>query len=419
MSSNNQTLERYYTISGRIPSPYAEQLNNYDISNPYSERLLEYCIWEDYHQKDAYSNCIVKDSDFYLSVKNHYSLDDLKKAIIKFTKDDQDQYPWHIGKMNEFYTNMKAGNLSIEEKKGCALVLSYYTGYKGNSDRINRNVSVITRGLNDYATINKWSDGDQFFPVIYFMSMALSNLPFYWGYTIRCIEMDNGILADYTPGTVVSWLKFSSSTMGLEPAPSFKMRNTWFIIYSFNSREISQFSIYNSEKEALYPPFSHFLIFKKEKYGEITKVYMRQIEIGLYLKNVLWVDDNILNSNWENKGLMEKAYSIKKDLKIIPKISTDCALAFLKSFKPFINDKTVNYKVMSDMNRNNENNSHNAGARLVKYMQDNGFYNIEVMIFTSSVNKALIELLNLDVNIDQNIKVTSSSSEALNFLTSE
>ena len=39
---------------------------------------------------------------------------------------------------------------------------------------------------------------------------------------------------------------------------------------------------------------------------------MRQIEIGLYINNIVWVDDNILNANWENKGLMEQAYSIKK-----------------------------------------------------------------------------------------------------------
>ena len=45
---------------------------------------------------------------------------------------------------------------------------------------------------------------------------------------------------------------------------------------------------------------------------------MRQIEIGLYINNIVWVDDNILNSNWENKHLMEMAYEKKKTLKIIP-----------------------------------------------------------------------------------------------------
>ena len=145
---------------------------------------------------------------------------------------------------------------------------------------------------------------------------------------------------------------------------------------------------------------------------------MRQIEIGLYINNIVWVDDNILNANWENKGLMEKAYSIKRDLKIIPKITTECALAFMKSFKPFIVDGTVKYKIISDMNRSNESEPHNAGARLVKYMQDNDFYNIEIMIFTSSTEKAKQELRRLGVNMNSYVKVTTSSNEALQFLIS-
>jgi hypothetical protein len=39
-----------------------------------------------------------------------------------------------------------------------------------------------------------------------------------------------------------------------------------------------------------------------------TVIYMREIEVGLNNCNpVLWVDDNILNSNWENKPIMENA----------------------------------------------------------------------------------------------------------------
>ena len=145
---------------------------------------------------------------------------------------------------------------------------------------------------------------------------------------------------------------------------------------------------------------------------------MRQIEIGLYINNIVWVDDNILNANWENKGLMEKAYSIKKNLKIIPKITTECALAFMKSFKPFIIGGRVKYKIISDMNRSNESEPHNAGARLVKYMQDNNFNNIEIMIFTSSSDNAKRELKKLGVNMNKYTKVTTSSYEALQYLTS-
>ena len=110
------------------------------------------------------------------------------------------------------------------------------------------------------------------------------------------------------------------------------------------------------------------------------------------------------------------AYLKNKTLKIIPKITTDTAMAFLKSFKPFIKTGTIKYKIMSDMTRNNEYPSDNAGARLVKYLQDNGFGDIEIMIFTSSKEKALRELKKLNVVMNNKIKVTTMTSDAINFL---
>ena len=414
-SSTDETLRRYCTVSGRMSLAYVNYLNYYQISDPNSEILLQYVIWEDYRQKNSYQNCIIKDSDFYFSVNNKYSLEDLKSSIKAFTNSTND-YNWHINQMNSNYTKMKSSNLSTDEKKACALVLSYYTGAKDNSDRTSRNESVLIRGQNNFTKIEKWSDGKQFYPILYYISKALANLPFYLGYTIRCVDVESSALQLYQPGTVITWLQFSSSKIGTEPAPYFKARNTWFYIYSFSSREIPQFIIYSTEKEALYLPFSHFLVFKREYKNGKNLIYMRQIEIGLYINNVVWVDDNILNANWENKGLMERAYSLKRDLKIIPKISTECALAFLKSFKPFILGKTVKYKVISNMNRTNESEPHNAGARLVKYMQDNDFDNIEIMIFTSSAEKAWNELRKLGVNTNSSVKITTSPNEALNFL---
>jgi len=44
------------------------------------------------------------------------------------------------------------------------------------------------------------------------------------------------------------------------------------------------------------------------KFFYCTVIYMREIEVGLNnCKPVLWVDDNILNPNWENKLIMEQA----------------------------------------------------------------------------------------------------------------
>ena len=67
-------------------------------------------------------------------------------------------------------------------------------------------------------------------------------------YSVQLTEKQTHV---YEPGTIVTWLQWSSSKIGKTPAPYFDKRNTWFYIYSFNSREISQFSVYSEEKEAL------------------------------------------------------------------------------------------------------------------------------------------------------------------------
>jgi len=279
-----ESIELYTIISGHIPEKYKYKLNSYGISDPYSELVLEYCEWEDFRNLAEYKNSIVKNSDYYRTVTRKYNLDDLKNAIKEFTSTYQ--YFWHIDQMNENWEKMDNPRLSEEEKKACALVLSYYTGFKDNSDRSSRNVSVLMRGLNSEEITKKWNDGEHFYPVTYYLTKAISCLPFYWGYTLRCVHLTKKQALSYQPGTVVTWMQWSSSKIGKEPADYFAQRNTWFYIYSFSSREISQFSVYSEEKEALYPPFSHFLVFKNEIRNKRHHIYMRQIEIGLYPNNI-------------------------------------------------------------------------------------------------------------------------------------
>ena len=74
---------------------------------------------------------------------------------------------------------------------------------------------------------------------------------------------------------------------------------------------------------------------------------------------------------------------------------------------------------MSDMTRNNEIPSKNAGARFVKYLQDYGFGYLEIMIFTSSKEFPLNEMKKLNVKMNNNIKVTTLTKDAINFLISD
>ena len=182
MSSEEETLKRNLTIVGKISPYFAETLKNYDISDPNSEKLLEYCTWEDFNKTNSYHNCIKKDSDYYYSIEKNYSLDDLKKAIKTFIKDDE--FSWHLDIMEKKYKYMDTNNLSVDDKKACTLTLSYYTSTKENSDRIKRNTNVLIRGQNEFTQKENWSDGSQYYPILYYISKSLANLPLYTGYTV-------------------------------------------------------------------------------------------------------------------------------------------------------------------------------------------------------------------------------------------
>ena len=424
-SNEKKEKELYYIITGKIQQNYTYLLNKYDISDPKSESVLKYCVWDDYRDKEEYKNFMVQHSDYYQTVTTAYSLEDLKESVLRFlipkgqtevTASVMKAYENHISKSEKTYKDFETNRLSIDEKKACALAISYYTGDKDNSDRLSQNTNAVLRSGNSQKIVSGWNEGEKFFPIIYYLTKAISSLPFYWGYTLRCIDLSEEQAFSYQPGVVVTWLNWSSSAMGKKPTV-FSNRNCYFYIYSFSARDISKFSNYTKEKEALYSPFSHFLVFKNIISDGHHHIYMRQIEIGLYPNNILWVDDNILNKDWENKRLMEMAYYNSKVLKIIPKISTETALAFITSFKDIINNEGCKYKIMSDMTRYNESPSQNAGARFVKSLQESGFKNLEVMIFTSSREKALNELKKLKVEMNNKVQVTVSTNDAIKFLT--
>lgn len=112
--SHETAIDRFTTVSGRIPKQYAYYLSQYDISDPNSEVMLQYCQWEDYRRKNSYQNSIVKDSDYYLSVTTQYSLGDLEKAVENFS-DSITAYNWHIDQMNKKYEKMTSKTLSIND----------------------------------------------------------------------------------------------------------------------------------------------------------------------------------------------------------------------------------------------------------------------------------------------------------------
>ena len=252
------------------------------------------------------------------------------------------------------------------------------------SEKINRGASIAIRKGNELVT-GEDEKHQVTYPILYFLTSGLSHLPMYWGPCIRAIQLDPKEIDTYQVGAIVAWFQYSSSKKGDSPDASFAPRNCYFHIHSLTGRRIQEFSNFPTEDEVLFLPHSVFLVLKKLHIDNKWHFYLRQVELGFGTFSVLWVDDHILDDQWENKGHMEKAASqrMNHNVHFIPKTNTESAIAFLKS--PFgqrlKNEK--NFRIMSDMTRNNEKPPHDAGARLLKQVRELGFNN-KVMIFTSN-----------------------------------
>jgi len=310
--------------------------------------------------------------------------------------------------------------LSEDDARASAFAITFYTGTK--SELCSRGASLITRQANgtiiEDKTINELQEASI---ILYYLVKGLSYIPYYWGYATRSCQLNSDELKRYVAGTLITWLQFSSSTKGKQVAEGcFTTRNTVFKIYSLTGRKIQDFSNYDYEDEVLFLPHSTFLILKHVPSEDDTQhtIYMRQVELGLSSRSILWVDDKIFNENWENKSHMEyaSAKALNSNVHFIPKSSTDTAMSFLRS--PFgqrlKNERS--FRIVSDMTRKNEDPSHNAGARLVKQLRQLGFEN-DLLIYTSDLAKAYMILENeLTSNELKNVDITIASIDLHRFI---
>lgn len=259
------------------------------------------------------------------------------------------------------------------------------------------------------------------------MIKSLAYIPYHWGVCLRHVEISKKEQDRYQVGSIISWLQFSSSTSAEEGVSEFSHRNTVFHIFSLSGRLIQQFSNFGHEKEVLFVPWSTFIVTKKEikEDEDEVHIYFRQVELGTTKNTILWVDDMILNPEWENKELMEKLTSqgLSKALRIIPKVSTNSALAFIDSeFGKYIKkieaDRT--FQIITDMGRPEEENGSEAGAILIKELREKGFLN-KFTIFTMSQEwsqKALAKHVGNSLENSPNYLVTTSTKQFLEFVSS-
>ncbi len=327
----------------------------------------------------------------------------------------------HTNRSNRTYKYFLDKGLSENDARASAFAIAFYTGSR--SEACSRGASLVARRANGVVIEQRTAEQMKEASIIlYYLVKGLSNIPYHWGYVTRACQLKDHELKMYSPGALITWLQFSSSKRGKNVAEGggFENRNTQFKIYSLTGRRIKFFSNYDHEDEVLFLPHSTFLVFKHvtSYHGMQHTIYMRQVELGLSTWSVLWVDDLIFVEDWENKSHMEyaAAKALNMNVHFIPKSTTDYAISFLKSpFGQRLKNKNT-FRIVTDMNRENERPVHNAGARLIKKLRELGFQN-QCMVFTSNKQKGdEIMQKELSRNELQNTIVTTSTSDLRRFV---
>ncbi|CAF1189406.1 unnamed protein product [Rotaria sp. Silwood1] len=210
----------------------------------------------------------------------------------------------HESRANQSYSQFKNKNLSIEEAKALAFSISFYTGAK--SETCSRGARLLAHRNHGEAIEEQIEEEmNEAAIILYYLVKALSYIPFYWGYVTRACQLTMEELLIYVPGSLITWIQFSSSKKGKKAVGSgaFSDRNTLFKIFSLTGRPIKEFSNYPDEDEVLFLPHSTFLVFnRKTVYAEgkqFTSLcnICRQYEYALLSFSLPMIAENDTNAN--------------------------------------------------------------------------------------------------------------------------
>jgi hypothetical protein len=173
---------------GELSSPkFSSLLKDMSCANPHCEQVLEVVSVtpQDLEEIVAGSrNTIVCEDNFndvLLEQKKSFTLADLIKACEEY---DEEGIKVHKAKSQKTYTYFLKKGMPKDTALACAFAISFYTGYK--SEHVNRAASLVARQGNGEAVT---FENKNHLPILYFLVNALSNLPFYWGETIRAINL--------------------------------------------------------------------------------------------------------------------------------------------------------------------------------------------------------------------------------------
>ena len=391
----------FTVATSKLKSPHREyfEARGFQLNDPESEGFLRYAEPTAIAKSDMSSRALCV--DIYTSESLHVEPTPAKRKVkmiqqitAAWEQHKDGATPPHersvCSKANyEVFTD---AGVALEDAQCCVFALSFYTG--SGSNQASRGASLQVRKGN-MMMINEGEVSEylaKYNHIIYFLSMALRNLPYYWGYCVRYITLNDDIAAIYEPGSVITWMQFSSAKKGSEAASSFADRNCKFIIWSIKGRHIARFSNYGeAEDEVLFTPFTRLLVIKRERFDGHHVIHLREVELGLTTKGLplLWVDDNILGEQFEMKEMMQEAMvKAGREIKYILKPSTHLALAFLESWFGQQVRKNGQFRVISDMGRPEEPEGTHAGALLAREIWGLKL-SVPIMIFTSDASAGL------------------------------
>lgn len=395
----------YYIKCGELQLQHKSILEK--IDDPNSEISLEFIEWP---VSDKYLGLFSEEWLLHFFNTNA-SIDEIYQAVQEACSNNFN--PLDLDAQASSLKCWQDNHISEEESKKYAIALNFYTGTMAEDANRVLALEISEAFLKGHMFKIFYNN---YHIIASYIIKALSSIPSYWGFCTRCIDLRFSDLEDYDKGTAITWIQFSSSIKGKNPQSPLTQRNTYFYIYSLTGKHISNYTNSPQKDEILFGPFSHFMVYKRKFKNNKNLIYLRQIEFGIGIKNILWVDDHIFDKNWENKKLMDNVVLMNKNIKFIPKNSTSTALAYLKSFwgrkKNHIGSD--DFRIITDMKRVGEDNPNEAGALLIKQILELGFA-CPIMVFTFN-DKDAEKKLNKYGCVANNILVTSKTREARNFM---
>ena len=201
---------------------------NFALKDPASEAFLEHSIPSEMAKADLSSKALCVDVYTSAFLKVEATAEDRKDKLVEqlIRANNDDTPPHKRGVCNdENYQEFAKTGLDMHDAKGCVFALSFYTG--AGSNESSRGASLQVRKGNiiysDEAEVDEFLNN--YNHIIYYVSLALRSLPYYWGPVVRFVTMKSEAAKIYVPGNVVNWMQFSSTKKGIQAAASFEDRN--------------------------------------------------------------------------------------------------------------------------------------------------------------------------------------------------